>query len=211
MDEPTAALTAAEVERLFPVMREIAGRGVGIVYISHRLEEVPRVADRVTVMRDGQVAGVASAQRAAVGTRAAAGRPAARRALSAPRGAIRQAGAAPRARALPPQARARRLAGAGRRLARGARGRDRRARRHHGRRPDRASDGALRRRRPPAAGRGVVEIDGKPARLASIRGARGEGLGFVTDDRRGSGLHAARQRRAQSGPVRARSASRRSS
>ena len=58
MDEPTAALTASEVERLFAVMREIAARGVGIVYISHRLEEVPRVADRVTVMRDGQVAGV---------------------------------------------------------------------------------------------------------------------------------------------------------
>src|SRR5271168_4212008 len=57
MDEPTAALTAAEVERLFKVMREIAGRGVGIVYISHRLEEVPRVADRVTVFRDGRVAG----------------------------------------------------------------------------------------------------------------------------------------------------------
>ena len=56
MDEPTAALTAAEVERLFAMMREIAGRGVGIVYISHRLEEVPRVADRVTVLRDGQVA-----------------------------------------------------------------------------------------------------------------------------------------------------------
>ena len=61
MDEPTAALTAAEVERLFAVMREIAGRGVGIVYISHRLEEVPRVADRVTVLRDGQVAGIAPA------------------------------------------------------------------------------------------------------------------------------------------------------
>src|SRR5580704_12780237 len=59
MDEPTAALTAAEVERLFVVMREIAGRGVGIVYISHRLEEVPRVADRVTVLRDGRIAGSA--------------------------------------------------------------------------------------------------------------------------------------------------------
>ena len=61
MDEPTAALTAAEVDRLFKVMREIAERGVGIVYISHTLEEVPRVADRVTVLRDGQVAGIAPA------------------------------------------------------------------------------------------------------------------------------------------------------
>ncbi len=40
-------------------MREIAARGVGIIYISHRLEEVPRVADRVTVLRDGKVAGIA--------------------------------------------------------------------------------------------------------------------------------------------------------
>ena len=62
MDEPTAALTAAEVDRLFAVMRDIAARGVGIVYISHRLEEVPRVADRVTVLRDGQVAGIAPAR-----------------------------------------------------------------------------------------------------------------------------------------------------
>src|SRR5579872_4049059 len=60
MDEPTAALTAAEVQRLFETMRELAGRGVGVVYISHRLEEVPRVADRVTVLRDGKVAGTAS-------------------------------------------------------------------------------------------------------------------------------------------------------
>src|SRR6202044_4285531 len=46
----------------FAVMRDIAASGVGIVYISHRLEEVPRVADRVTVLRDGQVAGIASAR-----------------------------------------------------------------------------------------------------------------------------------------------------
>ena len=54
MDEPTAALTAAEANRLFEVVRALCARGVGIVYISHRLEEVPRVADRVTVMRDGR-------------------------------------------------------------------------------------------------------------------------------------------------------------
>jgi ribose transport system ATP-binding protein len=57
MDEPTAALSAAEAERLFMVVRSMRERGVGIVYISHRLEEVPRVADRVTVMRDGRRVG----------------------------------------------------------------------------------------------------------------------------------------------------------
>ncbi|TGQ03232.1 sugar ABC transporter ATP-binding protein, partial [Mesorhizobium sp. M2E.F.Ca.ET.219.01.1.1] len=46
------------VERLFDIMRKLAATGVGIVYISHRLEEVPEIADRVTVMRDGRVAGV---------------------------------------------------------------------------------------------------------------------------------------------------------
>jgi len=60
LDEPTAALTAAEVERLIALTREIAARGVGVVFISHRLEEVPRVADRVTVFRDGRVAGETS-------------------------------------------------------------------------------------------------------------------------------------------------------
>ena len=60
LDEPTAALSATEAEHLFTVVRELRGRGVGIVYISHRLEEVARIADRVTVMRDGAVAGQAA-------------------------------------------------------------------------------------------------------------------------------------------------------
>ncbi len=53
MDEPTASLSEREVERLFQVIREARGRGVGIIYISHRLEELFQVADRVTVLRDG--------------------------------------------------------------------------------------------------------------------------------------------------------------
>ena len=57
MDEPTAALSAVEADHLFTVVRELSGRGVGIVYISHRLEEVTRIATRVTVMRDGAVVG----------------------------------------------------------------------------------------------------------------------------------------------------------
>ncbi|HEY2156213.1 MAG TPA: ATP-binding cassette domain-containing protein, partial [Isosphaeraceae bacterium] len=57
MDEPTASLGDAEAENLFRVVRELKGRGVGIVYISHRLEELPRVADRVTALRDGALVG----------------------------------------------------------------------------------------------------------------------------------------------------------
>jgi len=53
MDEPTSALAEAEVERLFGVIRALAARGVAILYISHRLEELPQIAHSVTVMRDG--------------------------------------------------------------------------------------------------------------------------------------------------------------
>ena len=54
MDEPTAALTEHDVERLFRIVRLLRDRGVGVVYISHRLEEVFLLADRVTVLRDGE-------------------------------------------------------------------------------------------------------------------------------------------------------------
>ena len=57
MDEPTAALTEADVLRLFGIVRLLRERGVGIVYISHRLEEVFTLADRVTVLRDGVYVG----------------------------------------------------------------------------------------------------------------------------------------------------------
>jgi rhamnose transport system ATP-binding protein len=54
LDEPTASLSEREVERLFRIIRDLRGQGVGMVYISHRLEELFQVADRVTVLRDGQ-------------------------------------------------------------------------------------------------------------------------------------------------------------
>ncbi len=57
MDEPTASLGDQEVDNLFRVIRELKGQGVGIIYISHRLEELPRVADRVTALRDGTLVG----------------------------------------------------------------------------------------------------------------------------------------------------------
>ncbi len=55
MDEPTASLTDAEVDRLFDLIAQLKARGISIVYISHRLEEISRVADRVTILRDGRV------------------------------------------------------------------------------------------------------------------------------------------------------------
>ncbi len=57
LDEPTSALSDAERERSFGIIRRLRGAGVGIVYISHRLSEVPVIGDRVTVLRDGQVMG----------------------------------------------------------------------------------------------------------------------------------------------------------
>jgi ABC-type sugar transport system ATPase subunit len=53
MDEPTAALTPREVEGLLKVIRELRAQGIGIIYISHRLDEIDAIADRVTVLRDG--------------------------------------------------------------------------------------------------------------------------------------------------------------
>lgn len=54
MDEPTAALSEAEIEDLFRIIRQLRAEGVGIVYISHRMDEIKRITDRITVMRDGQ-------------------------------------------------------------------------------------------------------------------------------------------------------------
>jgi len=54
MDEPTAALTETEIEELFNIIRQLRSQGVGIVHISHRLEELKQISDRVTVMRDGK-------------------------------------------------------------------------------------------------------------------------------------------------------------
>lgn len=54
MDEPTASLSEEDTQNLFGVIRQLRAEGVGIIYISHRLEELPLIADRVTVLRDGQ-------------------------------------------------------------------------------------------------------------------------------------------------------------
>ena len=57
LDEPTAALTDTEIEHLFKVMRDLKAKGVGMIYISHRMDEIARITDRVTVLRDGEYVG----------------------------------------------------------------------------------------------------------------------------------------------------------
>lgn len=58
MDEPTAALTDREIESLFEVIHSLRERGVSIIYVSHRMEEIFQICDRITVLRDGQYIGV---------------------------------------------------------------------------------------------------------------------------------------------------------
>jgi len=98
LDEPTAALTDQEVRRLFATIRRITTEGVSVIYISHRLEEIPQIADVVTVLSDGRIVergpierfdvprlvALMSAGAAAMGTAPGAGRPAS--SLTAPSG-----------------------------------------------------------------------------------------------------------------------------
>jgi D-xylose transport system ATP-binding protein len=62
LDEPTAALTGEEVETLFRILRDLRARGVGMIYISHKLDEVFRMSDRITVLRDGRTVGTKPAK-----------------------------------------------------------------------------------------------------------------------------------------------------
>ncbi|HNX57695.1 MAG TPA: ATP-binding cassette domain-containing protein, partial [Spirochaetota bacterium] len=57
MDEPTSSLTENEVEHLFRIIRSLKDRGVAIIYISHKMEEILKIADEVTIMRDGRTVG----------------------------------------------------------------------------------------------------------------------------------------------------------
>ena len=54
LDEPSAALTEAEISELFQIMQELKARGVSMIYISHRMDEIMEITDRITVMRDGE-------------------------------------------------------------------------------------------------------------------------------------------------------------
>ncbi len=66
MDEPTAALTNLEIDELFRIIRDLRATGVGVVHISHRLEELKQISDRVTVMRDGRYIDTVKTQEATI-------------------------------------------------------------------------------------------------------------------------------------------------
>jgi ribose transport system ATP-binding protein len=68
MDEPTAALNSAEIAELFKIIRELKSRGVGIIYISHKMDELKQIADRVTVLRDGEYVGTVDAATTSIAT-----------------------------------------------------------------------------------------------------------------------------------------------
>jgi ribose transport system ATP-binding protein len=187
MDEPTAALTVGEVDRLFAIMRRLSATGVGIVFISHRLEEVPQIADRVTVMRDGRIAGITApdAPQAEL-VSLLVGRPldelfpARGAAIGRPLLHLQNAGfrpSRPRAGWQCPEAvsldvRAGEIVGLAGVMGAG--------------RTELLS--ALYGTGLAGSWFGTVEVEGRPARLQSIRAARKAGIAFVTDDRRGSGL-----------------------
>ncbi|NLG86735.1 MAG: sugar ABC transporter ATP-binding protein, partial [Firmicutes bacterium] len=66
LDEPTAVLTESEAELLLQAMQRLAAKGISILFITHRLDEVKAVANRITVLRDGEVAGVLDAKKASL-------------------------------------------------------------------------------------------------------------------------------------------------
>jgi len=187
LDEPTAALSAHEVELLFGLMRELRRRGVGIVFISHRLDEVGQVADRVTVMRDGRVVAVVSGS-------------------TTPEELVPLLTGRSAEDMFPARATVRdrvclRMTDFGYRLRRPSAG---------WREPDGVSldvregeivglVGLLGSGRtellqavcgaaPPGRRSGTLEIDGHPVRLRSIISGQRQGIGFVPDDRRHDGL-----------------------
>lgn len=68
MDEPTAALNEAEINELFTIIHKMKSEGVGVIYISHKMDEIKRVSDRITVMRDGEYVGTLNSDETPIST-----------------------------------------------------------------------------------------------------------------------------------------------
>ncbi|MFT4190513.1 MAG: sugar ABC transporter ATP-binding protein [Comamonas sp.] len=178
MDEPTAALTEREIERLFAIMAELKARGVAIVYVSHRMEEIFRVCDRISVLRDGRFVGEREIARTdfdeivrlMVGREIGARFPARSQAPGAVRLQVEGLADAGRIADVSFTVRAGEvlgiagLMGAGRsEILKTLFGVNRRT-------------------------AGTVVLDGQPLALASPGAAIGAGIGFVTEDRKSQGL-----------------------
>jgi ABC-type sugar transport system ATPase subunit len=178
MDEPTATLTPPEVERLLGIVAELRARGIAVLYVSHRLEEIFRVADRVVVMRDGRRVGGAPIDQVTrdrliemmVGRTIETEYPRRVPCAGAPRLKVRDLRREPRVRGVSFEVRGGEvlglagLVGAGRtetaRLIFGA---------------DRAEAG-------------TVELDGRPLGLRRPRDAIRRGIALLTEDRKAQGL-----------------------
>jgi ribose transport system ATP-binding protein len=178
-DEPTAVLSTRDAERLHEIIADLRSHGVGVVYISHRLEEVLRIADRMTVMKDGQVVGTVPAAEAKLDDiiRMMVGRPLA--ALFPPQGerrvgeerlAVRDLRAGHRVRGVTFSVRAGEIVGLGGLV---GSGRTEVARLIFG--ADRLEAGA-------------ILIDGKERSLRSPRDAVAAGVGLVPEDRKQHGV-----------------------
>ena len=188
LDEPTSALSQAEIERLFAVVAALKEHGVTMIYISHKLDEIFRIADRVTVLRDGEYIGTlpiaeADPQRLIqmmVG-----------RSLNdlypEGDGAGERGGSAGRAPQPPPGWTAGRPH-AERHLLHRARRRDPWHRRVDGSWPHRVAGNAVRRPSRSARPRADLDLAGKERRIASPRDAIRAGIAFVTEDRKTQSL-----------------------
>jgi len=191
LDEPTAALSVHEVELLFDIVRRLRTHGVGIVFISHRLEEVAQIADRVSILRDGQIVATLPAStpqaelvplltgraaREMFPARGATGAPVRLRLTDFTYRLSRATPEWQEPEAINLTVREGEIVGLVGLL--GA-GRTELLQSIYGAAP---------------SGRhsGLLEVDGRPAGSRSIRSAMVHGVGFVPDDRRGSGLVATR-------------------
>jgi len=177
LDEPTASLSSAEVDRLFAVVASLKADGVGMLFISHHLEEVPRVGDRVTVLRDGRRVGetTPNASRRQL-VRMMVGRdideqfPRRRRPPGPPVLQVRGLGSRGRLFDVDVTVHEGEVVGLAGLV---GSGRTELARALFGLAPIDA---------------GGVLVDGRPARIDGPRTAKASGIGFVTEDRRGEGL-----------------------
>ena len=177
-DEPTAVLTPIEAESLFEIIRQLRAQGVAVLYISHRLNEVKAIADRVTVLRDGRhvatrdIEGLEPIEMA----RLMVGRDMSKLYPEKPATASDQV-ASDRAR----------HGGAGLRgecVLQPASRRDPRLRR-----PDRCRPhGTVRGHRRPSPGHGTIALDGKQVHFRDAREAMASGIVYLSEDRKGKGL-----------------------